>query len=91
MIEPFIEVNLLDNADELSEFFEEHGYDGEEVYATIVEEEMNNEDYTSFEGYAAEFRLYSDDELIAVTTTWANKQELLNFVRDTLGGDFPIK
>jgi hypothetical protein len=86
MIEPFIEVNLLDNIDELLEFFEEFGYSKEDVYATVV-----SEDGGEFDGFAAEFHLFSDDELIAMTTSWGTKKEVINFVRDALGSDFPIE
>lgn len=84
MIEPFIEVIILDDADELSNFFEEHGYDEEEVYATVVAED-------GFDGFAAEFHLFSDDELIATTSSWANKKELIRFVKEILGLEFSIE
>ena len=86
MIEPFIEVELLDNADDLLEFFEKYGYDEESVYATVVVEEDG-----SFDGFSAEFHLFSDDELIAMTTSWGNKKDLISFVKEALGLDFPIE
>jgi hypothetical protein len=86
VIEPFIEVDLLDNTDDILEFFEEYGYDEESVYATVVREEDG-----LFDGFSAEFHLFSDDELIAMTTSWGNKKDLISFVKEALGLDFPIE
>lgn len=86
MIKPFIEVPILDNADDVSEFFEEFGYNEDDVYASVVEEEEGELD-----GFAAEFHLFLDDELIAVTTSWETKVEVIKFVKEVLGSDFPIE
>lgn len=86
MIAPFIEVPILDNADELLDFLTNFGYDTELIYATIPSEEDSD-----FGGFVAEVHLFSDDELVAVTTTWTDKKELIAFMKETISDDFQIE
>jgi hypothetical protein len=83
VVEPFIEVAIIQNVDKLLEFFKENNYTEEEVYAIVTSEE-------NFNGFYAEFRLFEDDELLATTSTWDTKKELLTVLKQTLGENFTI-
>ena len=87
MIAPFIEVPILDNADQLEELLSEFEYDDTIIYATVVQDDEG----VSFEGFVAEIHLFADDELVAVTTTWANKNDLLQFMKQAISEDFQIE
>ena len=86
MIEPFIEVPILDNVDDIEEFLEDYGYTTEDLYVTIKEDEEERQ----FSGFAAELYLFTDDEMIAVTTTWSDKTELLDFLKEAIGDELIV-
>lgn len=81
--EPFIEYQILDNADDIDEFLRDHGYNSSDVMLFLCKDE-------EFGGWYAEIALSSDEEIVAVTATWSSKKELKTFLVETLGSDYEI-
>lgn len=70
------------NSDELDEFFEENGFDSEDVYFNIVKEEGM---------YYAEIREHNNDNRIAYTDTFDTKKEIKKFITYSFGNTYDIR
>lgn len=82
--EPFIECPILDNADEIDEFIQDYGFDESDMLIFLERD-------IEFGGWFASFCRLSDEETLAVTSTWENKSKLKDFLRQTIGYDYSIE
>lgn len=81
---PYIEVEVLHNADDIDEFLITFGYDEEDIEIVLVEDD-------SFGGWYADFVLIEDGEVLACTDTWDSKRELTDYLLTILGKSYQMR